>query len=95
MLSLPCTYIYGWPGPNVYTIYDRMFGDCPAKKYRIYTVYTWFWPTLLKTHRFNVYTPFDYFFGDCPAKNAVYTLHINGSGQPYLQHTASMYIHRL
>ena len=95
MLSLPCTYIYGWPGPNVYTIYDRMFGDCPAKKYRIYTVYTWFWPTLLKTHRFNVYTPFDYFFGDCPAKNAVYTLHINGSGQPYLQHTASIYIHRL
>jgi len=27
-------------------------------KYRIYTAYKWFWPTLLTTHRFNVYTPF-------------------------------------
>ena len=67
----------GWPKPYIYTVYDRILGDFPAKntvytpykcrvgqnpvymhhiwpyiwwfpcqKYRIYTVYIWFWPTL-------------------------------------------------
>jgi hypothetical protein len=34
------------PEPYIYTVHDRIFGDFPAKKYRIYTVYIWFWPTL-------------------------------------------------
>jgi len=29
-------YVYGWPEPYIYTIYDRIFGDFPAKN----TVYT-------------------------------------------------------
>jgi hypothetical protein len=33
----------GWPEPYTYTVYDRIFGDFPAKK----TVYIWFWPTLM------------------------------------------------
>jgi len=28
------------------TIYDRIFGDVPAKKHSMYNVYIWFWPTL-------------------------------------------------
>ena len=39
-------YASGWPEPYIYTVYDRMFGDFSAKKYRIYTVYIWFWQTL-------------------------------------------------
>ena len=27
------------PEPYIYTVHDRIFGDFPAKKYRIYTVY--------------------------------------------------------
>jgi len=32
----------------IYTVYDRIFGDFPAKNavYTPYTVYIWFWPTL-------------------------------------------------
>jgi hypothetical protein len=68
-------YIYGWPDPYIYTVYDRIFGDFPAKitvyihriwpciwwfpcqKYRIYTVYIGYWPTL------HIYA--------CEAKNVV------------------------
>ena len=28
----------GWPGPHIYTIYDRTFGDSPAKNI-VYTPY--------------------------------------------------------
>jgi hypothetical protein len=29
----------------IYTVYDRVFDDFPAKKYCIYTVYMWSWPS--------------------------------------------------
>jgi hypothetical protein len=35
-----------WPEPYIYTVYDRIFGDFPAKSTVIYTVYIWLWPTL-------------------------------------------------
>jgi len=28
-----------WPEPYIYTVYDHIFGDFPAKNYRIFTVY--------------------------------------------------------
>ena len=31
-------HIYGWPEPCIYAVYDRMFGDFPAKK-SVYTPY--------------------------------------------------------
>jgi len=34
----------GWPEPCINTVYDRIFGDSPAK-YTVY-MYIWFWPTL-------------------------------------------------
>ena len=34
----------GWPGPYIYTVYDRNFGDSCAKNI-LYT--PWFWPTLV------------------------------------------------
>ena len=26
------TYLQGWPEPYIFTVYDRIFGDFPAKK---------------------------------------------------------------
>jgi len=45
-----CVYTYdeGWPGLYIYPVYDRIFGDFPAKKIRIFTVYVWFWPTYIR-----------------------------------------------
>ena len=36
----------------IYTVYDRTFHGFPAKK-NIYTVYIWFWPTLLCAHLYR------------------------------------------
>ena len=33
----------------IYTLHDRIFYDFPAKT-RVYTMYVWFWPTLLFSH---------------------------------------------
>jgi len=33
-------YIQGWPEPCIYTVYDRIFGDFPAKN-TVYTLYTY------------------------------------------------------
>jgi len=46
-------YTEAWPEPNIYSVYDRIFGDFPAKStvyilYIIYIRYIKFWPTLLK-----------------------------------------------
>jgi hypothetical protein len=32
-------YLYGCPEPYIYTVYDRILGDLPAKLPYIYTVY--------------------------------------------------------
>ena len=32
-------YTQGWPGPYVNTVYDRIFGDFPAKKTYIRRIY--------------------------------------------------------
>jgi len=46
-------YGLGWPEPYVHTVYDRMYGDFPAK-YTVYTPYipiiVGFWPTLIMVH---------------------------------------------
>jgi len=75
---------YSGPARAVY-IYDRKLGDCPAKKYRIYTASTI--DMVLANPTYNtplqyIYTVYDRIFGDCPAKNTVCTPHIYGSGQP-------------
>jgi len=45
---------FGWPEPYIHTVYDRMYGDFPAKN-TVYTPYIpineWFWPTLLCTYQ--------------------------------------------
>ena len=42
-------YTEGWPEPYMHTVYDRMYGDFPAKN-TVYTpyicMYVWFWPSL-------------------------------------------------
>ena len=35
----------GWPEPFAYTVYEHIFGDFPAERTGIYTVYVWLWPT--------------------------------------------------
>jgi len=49
-VSVVCTrYHKGWPEPYICTVYDRMYGDFPAKN-TVCTPYiptnVWFWPTL-------------------------------------------------
>jgi len=47
----------GWPEPYIHTIYDRMYGDFPAK-YTVYTPYipmnVWFWPILVMANPIQV-----------------------------------------
>ena len=42
-----CTVYIGWPEPCIYTVYDRILGDFPAK-HTVCALYVqkWFWPTL-------------------------------------------------
>jgi len=37
----------------IYTVYDSICGDFPAKQYRTYTVILWLWPTLHIIHVHN------------------------------------------
>ena len=47
----------GWPEPYIHTVYDRMYGDFPAKN-TVYTpyirMYVWFWPTLIMCLQLHV-----------------------------------------
>jgi len=47
--QLDTSHVEGWPELYIHTVYDRMYGDLPAKN-AVYTPYipinVWFWPTL-------------------------------------------------
>ena len=81
----------GWPELFIYTLYDRILDDIPAKD----NIYTTFvddintardakegthmqgWPEQF------IYTLYDRMFNDFPAKDTVYTPYMYGFGQPY------------
>jgi len=57
----------------IHTVYDRIFGDFPAKKqkWRVYTVYIWSWPTLIIYNLSQGLVTIAKKLGphDCPEKN--------------------------
>ena len=65
----------GWPEPKIYTVYDRIFGDFPAKN----TVYT---PYIYGSGQLYIYAGLsqgvhDRAFGDFPAQNHLsYTVYV-------------------
>ena len=57
--------------PYIYTVYDRMFGDFPAKN-TIYTPYMTECMVISLPKIPYIYTVHDRMFGDFPAKNTIY-----------------------
>jgi hypothetical protein len=57
-----CYHVYahvsGWPDTHICTVYDRMYGDFPARNTACtpyLPINVWFWPTLLMCLRFSTH----------------------------------------